>query len=248
MAELVRLGSLLPAKRIDGSASESGQPQPKDDWASIASRLAKAPCRKCRKTLGECMCQAEPFRRRLTLEDLRVRREHMDAALEDFDGATQQRVLAVLASPEKFRGGLIGGTPGTGKTRLLVLACKLTLERSLRPVIYHARALFRRLSAVFEPNAQETEQRVIDDLAGSDLLAIDDLGHEGRASKDGKANEFVLGALHEIIDERHGNYRPTLISTNLDLVAIGERYDQAIASRVGSWLPIVMTGADRRLA
>ena len=238
MGDLVRLGNLLPEPE-DTTPIVSERRTDSSELASVLGRLAKMPCRICRRPEAACTCKAGsslPIRR----GELPVDREHQGAKLEDFDPRTRELALAAIERSEEFRGGLMTGSPGTGKTRLLVALCQREHEAGKRVHFYLARRFFRRLSAVYAPNPSEREQAVIDDLSHCDLLAIDDLGHEGKPS------DFVLGALHEIVQNRHGNYRPTLVSTNLALAEIAARYDDAIASRLGSWLPIVMAGEDRR--
>ena len=83
---------------------------------------------------------------------------------------------------------------------------------------------------------------MIADFTSCDVLLIDDLAHEGRVSEAG------IGALHEVITIRNGNYLPTAISTNLTLEEIAQHYDASIASRLAAWLPVVLNGPDRRKA
>lgn len=243
MGELRRIGQALEPKTPSGPAKELELIEPDkrlndDDFRAVLERLRMKPCRGCGQILEACRCPTPATKPQLTLEAMGVREEHRGARLVDFTVEIQG--LAGAALGPNGRGALVTGSVGTGKSRLLAAACALMLQRRRPPRYYHARRLFARMSAVYGDGAEETEQRVIDDLSTCDFLAIDDLGHEGKPS------EFVIGALHEVVDARHGNYRPTFIATNLTLEELARRYDDAIASRLGSWMPIVMVGEDRR--
>lgn len=167
-------------------------------------------------------------------------REHSVATLEQFDHETKRTVAEFMQRPELSRGLLVVGPVGTGKTQLLAAIGREYLLGKKGIAFHMARELFRRIWNTYRDGAEETEQKVITDLTTCDFLAIDDLAHEGKASEAG------IGALHEILSERHGNYLPTAITTNLTLAQIGQRYGAAIASRIGSWQTVVLDGKDRR--
>lgn len=238
MSEPVRIRTILGS----GPEKNSGSPNDNDNLASLIERLRTYPCRVCGRAGAECECVAEIPRPVSTLESIGVPAEHRKAELEDFAPAVRGAVASLLASPERSRGLLVTGKPGRGKTRLLAAICGVYLAQGKRVRFYIARRLFGRLWATYSDGAEESEDKVIAELTSCDFLAIDDLGHEGKAS------DGVLGALHEIVTARHGNFRPTAISTNLSLDEIARRYDESIASRVGAWLPLLMGGSDRRLA
>lgn len=166
--------------------------------------------------------------------------EHSTAVMDQFDHATNRTVAGFIQRPEVNRGLLIVGPVGTGKTQLLAAIGREYLFAKKAIAFHMARELFRRIWNTYRDGAEETEQEVIEDLTTCDFLAVDDLAHEGKASEAG------IGALHEILSERHGNYLPTAITTNLTLPQMSQRYGAAIASRVGSWQTIVLDGKDRR--
>ena len=58
-----------------------------------------------------------------------------------------------------------------------------------------------------------------------ELLIIDDLGTE-------LTNNFVLSELFEIINKRSINGKSTLISTNLSIKQLRDRYTERIMSRI----------------
>mgnify|MGYP001608882149 CR=1 FL=1 len=171
------------------------------------------------------------------LLELGILEEHVSATLEDFAGVPEAKGLV-----ERWTrpGVLIMGMVGAGKTRLLVALCRHFLLQRQNVAYAMARTLFRRIRATYQEGARESEDQVIQDLVGVDFLAIDDLAHEG------KVTEHVIGALHEILSMRHGNGKPSAITTNLTLEGIGNQYDAAIASRLGAWRRVVLVGKDWR--
>lgn len=163
--------------------------------------------------------------------------EHANAKLGDFPKQTPG-----LKRVQEWRepGALILGSVGTGKTRLLAALCREYLVDGRRVVYSLAGALLRRIRESYRDVARESEADVVEDLVGADLLAIDDLAHEG------KITDHAIGRLHEVLSIRHGSRKYTAITTNLSLREIGELYDQSIASRLSAWRRVVMTGTDRR--
>ncbi len=142
--------------------------------------------------------------------------------------------------PARHRGLLAIGPPGAGKTRLAVAVVKHMLRAGASVQFGLARHWFREIRSTYRDNATKSEAEILDRLCGVDLLVIDDLNHEGTVT------EHVLGALHEILDRRIGNYRMSMISTNLTAEQIAKVYDASIASRVASFVVVVLAGADRR--
>ncbi len=78
-------------------------------------------------------------------------------------------------------------------------------------------------------------------LRGHDgILVLDDLGAE-------KTTEFVAQQLYSILNEREAYYRKTVITSNLNLQQVAERFSDRIASRLSSGLVLECTGNDRRM-
>lgn len=163
--------------------------------------------------------------------------EHVGASMANFPADVRKR--AELAKT----GLLVLGPTGTGKTHLAAALVKQWLLDDRGKVQFTlARSLFRRIWATYREESRETEDGVLENLTSVDLLVIDDLSHEGRST------DAVISALHEILTIRNGNFRPTVVTTNLTLEEIGVQYRPSIASRLGSWPVLVMRGDDRRLA
>ena len=77
-------------------------------------------------------------------------------------------------------------------------------------------------------------------LLESDLLILDDLGTEF-------STQFTLASFYNILNTRLLKNRPTIISTNLDLKGIENKYTKRIASRiVGEYELLHFIGSDIR--
>jgi len=70
-------------------------------------------------------------------------------------------------------------------------------------------------------------------------LVIDDLGSED-------ANESSRALLLELIEEREGNERFTIVTSNLSLATL-DKWEPRIASRLATFEYINLAGSDRRL-
>jgi DNA replication protein DnaC len=78
-------------------------------------------------------------------------------------------------------------------------------------------------------------------LENSDLLIIDDLGTE-------LPGQFVIASLYALVNDRLLAGKPTVISTNLNISEIRERYSPQIASRLqGQFQLLPFVGQDIRV-
>ena len=118
-----------------------------------------------------------------------------------------------------------GGT-GLGKTFLSHCIARELIERSHSVLYLSAQDLFRRMEqAHFHENSSAA------DLDGYlyeyELLIIDDLGTE-------MANSFTVSGLFRILNMRQAEHKRTIISTNLTLPSIAQKYSERIFSRIVS--------------
>lgn len=124
------------------------------------------------------------------------------------------------------QGLILMGGPGAGKTHM-VAAIANELISQLTPVIFRpVPFMLKRIQATFKKNAIETEDMLMSQLTGCDLLILDDVGAE-------KWSEWVEATLFTIIDERYRQLLPVIITTNCDLneleAGIGSRnFDRLI--------------------
>lgn len=134
------------------------------------------------------------------------------------------------------------GTVGTGKSFLSGCIAKELLENGASVIYFSAAGLFETLSQIsFDYKTKEELHGMYEDLYQCDLLIIDDLGTE-------LTNSFVTSQLFSCLNERHMRQNATIISTNLSLEELRNRYSDRIFSRITSYYNLCkLTGPDIRL-
>lgn len=138
------------------------------------------------------------------------------------------------------------GPTGTGKTFLLNAIVKGVLDRG-HQVFYQTAPELLEFLATYSFTYQNA--RTLEDAARRDfayncsLLVLDDLGAEYTTEK-------TTAELFELLNARIVGQRPTIISSNLELTELENRYNARIASRIaGEYVPFHLYGPDlRRLA
>lgn len=134
------------------------------------------------------------------------------------------------------------GTVGTGKTFLSNCAAKELIESGHSVIYFSAAGLFDLLSRYsFDYKSKEDERERYADLYQCDLLIVDDLGTE-------LTNQFVASRLFSLLNQRHMGKKATVISTNLSLEELRDRYSDRIFSRITSHYELYkLTGPDIRM-
>ncbi|MBD5458189.1 MAG: ATP-binding protein [Lachnospiraceae bacterium] len=134
------------------------------------------------------------------------------------------------------------GTVGTGKTFLSNCVAKELIESGHSVIYFSAAGLFDLLSRYsFDFKNKEDERDRYADLYQCDLLIVDDLGTE-------LTNQFVASRLFSLLNERHMGKKATVISTNLSLEELRNRYSDRIFSRITSHYKLCkLTGPDIRM-
>lgn len=160
--------------------------------------------------------------------------------------ASGQRAQAIDAAkhwseqePKMARGLLLHGPAGTGKSRLAATAAVARMQRW--PVRWVSVAmLIAQLQASFSDKDRSAALKV---LTGHEPLVLDDLDKVN-------PSETVRSQLFVAIENRITAEVPLLITTNLPIGKLEERFGEAIVSRIGGYClgrTFLMDGADRRL-
>lgn len=133
----------------------------------------------------------------------------------------------------------IGGT-GLGKTYLSACIARALAEKGHSVAYEPAGQLFAKLEKNrFNPDDESRQQ--VDKLMNSDLLIIDDLGTE-------LPGNFVTAAFYNLLNDRLLGGKPMVISTNLNINEIAQRYSPQIASRLnGDFTGLWFAGNDIRI-
>ena len=143
---------------------------------------------------------------------------------------------------ECFRNLFFYGTVGTGKSFLSGCIAGELLQSGFSVIYFSASGLFDRLARyAFDSKAKEALQDFYEDLYQCDLLIIDDLGTE-------VTNSFVTSQLFACLNERSLRKKSVIISTNLSLEELRDRYSDRIFSRITSNFSLCkLTGPDIRI-
>lgn len=164
-------------------------------------------------------------------DDLR----HFEAAVE-----ISRRFIADFR--DTCRNLFFYGTVGTGKSFLSGCIARELLLQGSSVIYFSASGLFDTLARyAFDSSSRGAFHDLREDLYGCDLLIVDDLGTE-------ITNNFVTSQLFTCLNERHLRGKSVLISTNLSLEEIQDRYSDRIFSRITSGFALCrLTGPDIRI-
>ena len=181
-----------------------------------------------------------------------IRRDNFSTlSYEYYQGDDLQRFKAAVELAEDFtenfnesyRNFFFYGTVGTGKSFLSGCIAEKLLKAGCSVIYFSASGLFDQLARyAFDSKAKEALQEFYDDLYRCDLLIIDDLGTE-------MTNSFVASQLFSCLNERDLRRKSTIISTNLSLEELRDRYSDRVFSRVTSNFSLCkLTGPDIRIS
>ncbi len=165
-----------------------------------------------------------------------LQRENFDTLTYDYYDDTElpgmERIIdSCRAYVRDFGKGyenlLFYGDVGVGKTFLTNCIANELLKQGYSVIYFTAFQLFDTLAKYAFRSGEVSEDigRVHEDIFDCDLLIIDDLGTE-------MPNSFVLSQLFLIINERDNRNKATIISTNLSIEEISERYSERTFSRI----------------
>ena len=154
------------------------------------------------------------------------------------------RSYAELFGAYPHKNLFLNGSPGLGKTFLSACIARVVAEKGFSVVYDTAANVFSRFETrKFARNAEDARQAEADAqrYLRCDLLILDDLGSEF-------TTPFVQSALYELMNTRLVEQKHTVISSNLNLAGIRQRYSPQVASRLeGEYFIMAFFGQDIRL-
>lgn len=133
---------------------------------------------------------------------------------------------------------IMTGETGLGKTHLSESIANLIVENGFEIFRINSTELFRNLNAEYFKKV-DNGTSLIDKIRDVDLFILDDLGAEIDSI-------VVIPMLYNIIDTRLNMQKPTIITTNLTIEKIEQKYKDKIASRLISYNWLKFAGRDIR--
>ncbi len=162
--------------------------------------------------------------------------------LQRFEAAVKLSKEFIKKFKQDYHNILFYGTVGTGKSFLSGCIAKELIDCGCSVIYFSASGLFDMLARYsFDYKEKDVLQDFYEDIYGCDLLIVDDLGTE-------ITNNFVASQLFSCLNERNLRQKSTIISTNLSLEEIRDRYSDRIFSRITSSFSLCkLTGPDIRI-
>lgn len=167
---------------------------------------------------------------------------YKDTDLVNFKRAVETSFSFIKNFEDDYQNLLFFGDVGTGKTFLSNCIAREILRKGHSVIYFSAENLFSLLSKYsFDTNNKEMLYKFHEDLYNCDLVIIDDLGTE-------LSNSFTNSQFFSFLNERHLRHKSIIISTNLSLEELKNRYSERIVSRLtSSFIFRKITGPDIRL-
>ena len=119
------------------------------------------------------------------------------------------------------KGLLLHGTVGTGKTYASACVANELMNSGKTVLVMQLGLYLNKLQREWA----EAEKEVLKQVAECDLLVIDDFGAE-------KVSEFVIEKTFNLIDTRYRAEKPIIITSNLNLKQIENKFTERVADRI----------------
>lgn len=120
---------------------------------------------------------------------------------------------------------LLYGETGLGKTFLSNCIAKEVMSQGKTVLYLSAKQLFEEIIAGYKFHDRSDYEELNQNIYTSDLLIIDDLGTE-------LTNNMIISELYEIINQRQISKKSVIISTNLSLRQLDQKYSERSMSRI----------------
>lgn len=165
-----------------------------------------------------------------------VELETMNIAAENANAfeVIKEYASNVVENLNQGLGLIIKGPVGTGKTTAAIAIMKEAIKHKKSPYFISIISLLDKLMSFRDQEERyEFEQRI----QNCPLLVLDDLGGEYIGKN--KEDSWMLKRIMSIIAERHQRSKSIIITTNLPIKELAERYDQRAIDRIRSTNQII---------
>lgn len=261
--QFMQLGSLLGVTALSGNAERLSALQTKFDALVKEQKELKAKvelkdyaplCKKCSDTgyVGSNLCECVLKRaKELSFAGLSAEMPIGENRFDNFSldyhsGESKDAMGKIFNSVKEYAENFsiksesllfFGGT-GLGKTHLSLAVAAAALEKGMGVVYSPVQNLIQKLEK--EHFSYNSDTPILDDVMDCDLLILDDLGTEFSTA-------YAQSLIYNIINTRILTAKPTIISTNLSMAELAEKYHSRVASRImGSYQIKKFCGNDVR--
>ncbi len=226
-----RLDFPCPYETCDGSGFEL------DEEANTARPCR---CRERRVALARSRSLAHSIPRRF--RDVAFDRHPVTSLDRTITAPVRSFCAQIEARLDRGDGLGFWGPPGTYKTTLAMLVSKRALAAGRAVAIYTLPELLTEIRTTYDDNSDRSYQRLMQQLAGVDLLHVDDMAVA-------RTNDWTLEQLYSVINTRYEDQRSIVYTMDVpapdDLGKhVGERTFSRLVEMCGD--PIPLMGEDQR--
>lgn len=129
-------------------------------------------------------------------------------------------------------GLFIVGEAGNGKTFTTCCIANELLDNYIPVICVSIDSLLKRIQQTFNSWGKEGQSTILNSLTSAELIIIDDLGTE-------QDSEWNQTTVYNIIDEIYRSKTPLIISTNVSLQDVKEKYHPRVYSRITEMCTVV---------
>ena len=261
--QFMQVGSLLGVTALSGNSERLSALQTKFDALVREQKELKEKtglcdysplCEKCSDTgyVGSTLCKCVLKRaKELSFAGLSAEMPINESRFDNFslnyyNGENKDAMEKIFSFAKRYaervnvksESLLFFGDTGLGKTHISLAIASAALEKGMGVVYSPVQNLIQKLEK--EHFSYNSDTPVLDDVMECDLLILDDLGTEFSTA-------YSQSLIYNLINTRLLTSKPTIISTNLTMEELANKYHNRVASRIiGSYSIKKFCGSDVR--